>query len=85
MAFSDKCVTSTTTQCGADISEETVVSIIIIFHPENGSRGLLHNVGTYVPKSIIVQQYATMYSFIIFLQTAPHVSGDTLTHHQEHM
>ena len=35
--------------------------------------------------SIIVQQDATIYSFIIFLQTAAlHVSGDTLTHHQEH-
>jgi len=34
--------------------------------------------------SIIVQQGATIYSFIIFLQTALHVSGDTFTHHQEH-
>ena len=34
--------------------------------------------------SIIVLQYATMYSFIIFLQTALHVSDDTLIHHQEH-
>jgi len=30
-------------------------------------------------KSIIVQQDATIYSFIIFLQTALHVSGDTFT------
>ena len=34
--------------------------------------------------SIIVQQYATVYGFIIFLQTALHVSDDTLIHHQEH-
>ena len=33
---------------------------------------------------IIVQQDATIYSFIIFLQTALHVSDDTLIHHQEH-
>ena len=35
--------------------------------------------------SIIVQQDATIYSFIIFLQTALHVLDDTLIHHQEHM
>ena len=34
--------------------------------------------------SITVQQDATIYSFIIFLQTALHVSDDTLIHHQEH-
>ena len=34
--------------------------------------------------SIIVQQDATIYSFIIFLQTALHVSDDTFIHHQEH-
>ena len=34
--------------------------------------------------SIIVQRDATIYSFIIFLQTALHVSDDALTHHQEH-
>ena len=34
--------------------------------------------------SIIVQQDVTIYSFIIFLQTALHVSDDTLIHHQEH-
>ena len=34
--------------------------------------------------SIIVQRDATIYSFIIFLQTALHVSDDTFTHHQEH-
>ena len=33
---------------------------------------------------IIVQQDATIYSFIIFLQTALHVLDDTLIHHQEH-
>ena len=33
---------------------------------------------------IIVQRVATIYSFIIFLQTALHVSDDTLIHHQEH-
>jgi len=33
---------------------------------------------------IIAQQDATMYSFIIFLQTALHVLGDILIHHQEH-
>ena len=33
---------------------------------------------------IIFQQDATIYSFIIFLQTAVHVSGDTFTYHQEH-
>ena len=32
--------------------------------------------------SIIVQQDATMYSFIIFLPTALHVSDDTPIHHQ---
>jgi len=32
--------------------------------------------------SIIVQQDATKYSFIIFLQTALHVSGNNFTHHQ---
>ena len=35
--------------------------------------------------SIIVQQDETIYSFIIFLQTALHVSGDNFTHHQEHI
>ena len=35
--------------------------------------------------SIIVQQHETIYTFIIFLQTAVHVSDDTLIHHQEHM
>jgi len=39
---------------------------------------------SFMVMSIIVQQNATIYSFIIFLQTAVHVSGDTLTHHQEH-
>ena len=34
--------------------------------------------------SIRVQQDATIYSFIIFLQTALHVSDNTLIHHQEH-
>ena len=34
--------------------------------------------------SIIVQQDATKYSFIIFLQTALYVSDDTLIHHHEH-
>ena len=34
--------------------------------------------------SIIVQWDATIYSFIIFLQTALRVSDDTLIHHQEH-
>jgi len=34
--------------------------------------------------SIIVQQDVTIYSFIIFLQTALHISDDTLIHHQEH-
>jgi len=34
--------------------------------------------------SIIVQQDAIIYSFIIFLPTALHVSGDRVTHHQEH-
>ena len=34
--------------------------------------------------SIIVQQDATVHSFIIFLQTAVHISDDTLIHHQEH-
>ena len=34
--------------------------------------------------SIIVQRDATIYSFIIFLQTVLHVSDDTLIHHQEH-
>jgi hypothetical protein len=35
-------------------------------------------------QSIIVQRDATIYSFIIFLQTALHVSDDTFIHHQEH-
>ena len=35
--------------------------------------------------SIIVQQDAAIYSFIIFLQTALHVSDDTLIHHKEHI
>ena len=30
--------------------------------------------------SIIVQQDVTIYKFIIFLQTALHVSGNTFTH-----
>ena len=34
--------------------------------------------------SVIVEQDATIYSIIIFLQTALHVLGDTFTHHQEH-
>ena len=34
--------------------------------------------------SIIVQRDATIYSFIIFLHTALHVSDDNLIHHQEY-
>ena len=34
--------------------------------------------------SIIVQRDATMYSFIMFLQTPLHVLDDTLIHCQEH-
>ena len=34
--------------------------------------------------SVIVQRDATIYSLIIFLQTALHVSDDVLIHHQEH-
>ena len=34
--------------------------------------------------SIIVQQDATIYSFILFLQIALRFSDDTLIHHQEH-
>ena len=34
--------------------------------------------------SIIVQQGAIIYSFIIFLQTVLRVSCDTLIHHREH-
>ena len=35
--------------------------------------------------SIIVQQDATIYNFLLyFLQTALHVSDDNLIHHQEH-
>jgi len=34
--------------------------------------------------SITVQQDATVYSFIIFLQAAVHVSDYSLIHHQEH-
>ena len=37
-----------------------------------------------VTLSIIVQQDATVYYFILFLQTALCVSDDTLIHHQEH-
>ena len=33
--------------------------------------------------SITVQQDATIYSFVIFLQTALHVSRDILIRHQE--
>jgi hypothetical protein len=33
--------------------------------------------------SVIVQQDATLYNFYS-LQTAVHVLGDNLTHHQEH-
>jgi len=35
--------------------------------------------------SITVQQDATIYSFIIFLQAALHISDDILIHHQEHI
>jgi len=35
--------------------------------------------------SLIVQQDAIIYSFIIFMQTALYVSDDTLIHHQEHI
>ena len=34
--------------------------------------------------SMIVQQDGTIYSFIIFLQTALHVSDDILIHHRGH-
>ena len=34
--------------------------------------------------SIIFQRDPNIYSFIIFLQIALHVSGDSLIHHQEH-
>jgi uncharacterized membrane protein YidH (DUF202 family) len=37
-----------------------------------------------LPMSIIVQQAATIYSFVIFLQTALHISEDNLIHHREH-
>ena len=37
------------------------------------------------PMSIIVQQDATIYSIIIFLQIALCVSNDNLIHHQEHI
>ena len=51
---------------------------------------LIHNTWSPIvrgPKkmSIIVQHDATIYSFIIFLHTALHVSDDTLIHHQEHV
>jgi len=36
---------------------------------------------TLMSMSIIVQQDATIYSFIIFLRTALHVSGDTFARH----
>ena len=35
--------------------------------------------------STIVQQDATIYSLLYFLQAALHVSGDNFTHHLEHM
>ena len=36
--------------------------------------------------SIIVQEDATIYTVLLhFLQTAVHVSDDTLIHHQEHI
>jgi len=35
--------------------------------------------------SVIAQQDATIYSLLYFCKTALHVSGDTSTHHQEHM
>ena len=34
--------------------------------------------------SIIILRDATIYSFVIFLQTALNVSDDTLIHHHEH-
>ena len=42
------------------------------------------NTLTLMSMSIIVQRDATIYSFIIFLQTALYVSDDTLIHYQEH-
>jgi hypothetical protein len=45
-------------------------------------RGCVHRESV----SIIVQQDATTYSFIVFLQIALHVSDDTfIHHHQEHI
>ena len=38
----------------------------------------------HIKMSIIIKRDATIYSFIIFLQTALHISDDTLIHHQEH-
>ena len=35
--------------------------------------------------SVIVQQDATIYILLYFLQTALHVSDDTLIHHREHI
>ena len=51
--------------------------IMLLYNAVNPLHFVLH-------MSIIVQQDATIYSFIIFLQTALHVSGYTLIHHQEH-
>jgi hypothetical protein len=71
MTFSDKCDTSTTTPCGAHISEEPLVSniIIIIFHPENGSKRLLHVVWYICTElhAITFQKTVVLMSYYIYV------------------
>ena len=57
-----------------------IIIIIIIFMLNFNVQGSVHRESM----SLTVQQDTIIYSFIIFLQTALHVSGDNLIHHQEH-
>ena len=62
---------------GNNIADHTLITTVLLFYVHvSVYRELV---------SIIVQQDATIYSFTIFLQTALHVSDDTLIHHQEHI
>ena len=62
-------------------------NVIVPRATEEGLTLYVHGSVHHESMSIIVQQGATIYSFIIlvFLQTARHVSDGILIHHQEHI
>ena len=56
-----------------------------VLSSRNDARISWNDITSHRLMSIIVQPDATIDSFIIFMQTALHVSDDTLIHHQEHI